>query len=182
MGNSVDACARWCRWPMIAPLGTFRRRDHRRAEDHRPRRSCARRDGRLLAGELGQTQFLPTHYFNYAVDYGGRRNLLHSPEDVIGSTAKLHRQRVEMAARRTLVAGSAGTGIGDFPWDQADLNPSVCPRSKWAQQLGVTYPAWQAIAERRPCRPRCCCRWEGTRAGFPRPTPISPPTPNGIIR
>src|SRR3984885_7833107 len=39
------------------------------------------------AGELGQTQFLPTHYFNYAVDYGGRRNLLSSPEDVIGSTA-----------------------------------------------------------------------------------------------
>src|ERR1700760_770012 len=39
------------------------------------------------AGELGQTQFLPSHYFNYAVDYGGRRNLLTSPEDVIGSTA-----------------------------------------------------------------------------------------------
>jgi membrane-bound lytic murein transglycosylase B len=33
------------------------------------------------AGELGQTQFLPTHYFNYAVDYDddGRRNLLSSP-------------------------------------------------------------------------------------------------------
>ena len=41
------------------------------------------------AGELGQTQFLPTHYFNYAVDYDGdgHRNLLRSPEDVIGSTA-----------------------------------------------------------------------------------------------
>ena len=41
------------------------------------------------AGELGQTQFLPTHYFTYAVDYDGdgRRNLLRSPEDVIGSTA-----------------------------------------------------------------------------------------------
>src|SRR6201988_243339 len=39
------------------------------------------------AGELGQTQFLPTHYFSYAVDYGGRRNLLQSAEDVIGSTA-----------------------------------------------------------------------------------------------
>src|SRR3982074_895573 len=41
------------------------------------------------AGELGQTQFLPTHYFNYAVDYDGdgRRNLLRSPADVIGSTA-----------------------------------------------------------------------------------------------
>src|SRR3954463_15156395 len=41
------------------------------------------------AGELGQTQFLPTHYFNYAVDYDGdgRRNLLDSAADVIGSTA-----------------------------------------------------------------------------------------------
>src|SRR6201994_661691 len=41
------------------------------------------------AGELGQTQFLPTHYFSYAVDYDGdgRRNLLHSAPDVIGSTA-----------------------------------------------------------------------------------------------
>src|SRR3989440_5146719 len=37
------------------------------------------------AGELGQTQFLPTHYFNYAVDYDGdgSRNLLRSPADVI---------------------------------------------------------------------------------------------------
>src|SRR3982075_4520595 len=42
------------------------------------------------AGELGQTQFLPTHYFNYAVDYDGdgHRNLLRSPADVIGSPAK----------------------------------------------------------------------------------------------
>ena len=41
------------------------------------------------AGELGQTQFLPTHYFTYAVDYDGdgRRNLLRSAPDVIGSTA-----------------------------------------------------------------------------------------------
>src|SRR5262245_62850678 len=41
------------------------------------------------AGELGQTQFLPTHYVTYAVDYDGdgRRNLLSSPADVIGSTA-----------------------------------------------------------------------------------------------
>ena len=42
------------------------------------------------AGELGQTQFLPTHYFNHAVDYDGdgRRNLLRSVPDVLGSTAK----------------------------------------------------------------------------------------------
>ena len=41
------------------------------------------------AGELGQTQFLPTHYFNYAVDYDGdgHRDMLRSVPDVIGSTA-----------------------------------------------------------------------------------------------
>src|SRR5262249_58253895 len=41
------------------------------------------------AGELGQTQFLPTHYFSYAVDYDGdgHRNLLRSAPDVIGSAA-----------------------------------------------------------------------------------------------
>src|SRR3954449_10082623 len=40
------------------------------------------------AGELGQTQFLPVHYVNYAVDYDGdgRRDLLRSEDDVIGST------------------------------------------------------------------------------------------------
>ena len=41
------------------------------------------------AGELGQTQFLPAHYFNHALDWDGdgRRNLLKSPADVIGSSA-----------------------------------------------------------------------------------------------
>ena len=41
------------------------------------------------AGELGQTQFLPSHYFNYAVDYDGdgHRDMLRSAPDVIGSTA-----------------------------------------------------------------------------------------------
>src|SRR4029079_12522406 len=41
------------------------------------------------AGELGQTQIMASEYFKYAVDYDsdGRRNLLRSPADVIGSTA-----------------------------------------------------------------------------------------------
>src|SRR3984885_13293739 len=90
------------------------------------------------AGELGQTQFLPTHYFNYAVDYNGdgRRNLLRSPEDVIGSTAnyianglKWRRGEPWLQEVRT---------PSDLPWDQADLTIQL-PRSKWAQ-LGVTYP------------------------------------------
>ena len=89
------------------------------------------------AGELGQTQFLPTHYFTYAVDYDGdgRRNLLRSPEDVIGSTANyiangLKWRRGEPWLQEVRVPQTV-------PWDQADLTIQL-PRSKWAQ-LGVTY-------------------------------------------
>ena len=89
------------------------------------------------AGELGQTQFLPTHYFTYAVDYDGdgRRNLLRSPADVIGSTANyiatgLKWRRGEPWLQEVRVSQSV-------PWDQADLTVKL-PRSKLAQ-FGVTY-------------------------------------------
>jgi lytic murein transglycosylase len=41
------------------------------------------------AGEIGQTQFLPTPYVRYAVDFDGdgRRDLVHSVPDVLASTA-----------------------------------------------------------------------------------------------
>ena len=41
------------------------------------------------AGELGQTQMMPSEYYKYAVDYDGdgKRNLLRSAPDVLGSTA-----------------------------------------------------------------------------------------------
>ncbi len=90
------------------------------------------------AGELGQTQFLPTRYFDYAVDYDGdgHRNLLDSPEDVIGSTANyiakgLKWRRGEPWLQEVRVPPN-------LPWDQADLTIQL-PRSKWAQ-FGVTYP------------------------------------------
>jgi len=89
------------------------------------------------AGELGQTQFLPTRYFTYAVDYDGdeRRNLLSSGPDVIGSTANyiangLKWRRGEPWLEEVRLPQ-------DFPWDQADLTIQQ-PRSKWLQ-LGVTY-------------------------------------------
>jgi lytic murein transglycosylase len=92
------------------------------------------------AGELGQTQFLPTHYFTYAVDYDGdgHRDLLHSPADVIGSTANyisngLKWRRGEPWLQEVRVPASPG-----FPWDQADLTIQL-PRSRWAQ-LGLSYP------------------------------------------
>lgn len=90
------------------------------------------------AGELGQTQFLPTHYFNYAVDYDGdgRRNLLRSGPDVIGSTANyiangLKWRRGEPWLQEVRVPQNA-----NFPWDQADLTVKL-PRSKWVA-LGVS--------------------------------------------
>lgn len=41
------------------------------------------------AGELGQTQFLPSSYMKFAVDFDGdgRRNLIRSTADALGSTA-----------------------------------------------------------------------------------------------
>jgi lytic murein transglycosylase len=41
------------------------------------------------AGELGQTQFMPSSWMKYAVDFdgNGRRDLLHSAPDVLASTA-----------------------------------------------------------------------------------------------
>jgi lytic murein transglycosylase len=89
------------------------------------------------AGELGQTQFLPTHYVNYAVDYDGdgRRDLLRSAPDVIGSTANyiatgLKWRRGEPWLQEVRVSQNV-------PWDQADLTIKQ-PRSQWAQ-WGVTY-------------------------------------------
>jgi lytic murein transglycosylase len=89
------------------------------------------------AGELGQTQFLPTHYFNYAVDYDGdgRRNMLTSPADVIGSTANyiangLKWRRGEPWLQEVRVPQN-------LAWDQSDLTIKH-PRSQWSQ-WGVTY-------------------------------------------
>src|ERR1700716_2490035 len=95
------------------------------------------------AGELGQTQFLPTHYFNYAVDYDGdgRRNLLRSPADVIGSTANyiatgLKWRRGEPWLQEVRVPPN-------LQWDQARLTIPHS-RSKWAQ-FGVTYADGRAL-------------------------------------
>ncbi|MDP3690701.1 MAG: lytic murein transglycosylase [Bradyrhizobium sp.] len=95
------------------------------------------------AGELGQTQFLPTHYFNYAVDFDGdgHRDMLRSPDDVIGSTANyiangLKWRRGEPWLQEVRVPQN-------LPWDQADLTIKH-PRSKWTQ-FGVTYPDGKSL-------------------------------------
>jgi lytic murein transglycosylase len=88
------------------------------------------------AGELGQTQMMPTEYFKYAVDYDGdgKRNLLRSPADVIGSTANyikaLGWKRGEPWMQEIRVPQN-------LQWEQTGLDVKH-PRSQWAK-WGVTF-------------------------------------------
>ena len=97
------------------------------------------------AGELGQTQFLPAHYVNYAVDYDGdgRRNLLRSAPDVIGSTANYIATGLKWRRGEPWLEEVRAPASATFPWDQADLTTQL-PRAKWAQ-LGVTYADGRAL-------------------------------------
>jgi lytic murein transglycosylase len=87
------------------------------------------------AGEFGQTQMMPTEYVKYAVDYDGdgRRDLLHSPADVIGSTANylanLGWKRGEPWLQEIRVPSN-------LPWEQTGLDIQH-PRAQWAK-WGVT--------------------------------------------
>jgi lytic murein transglycosylase len=89
------------------------------------------------AGELGQTQFLASHYLKHAVDYDGdgRRNMISSVPDVIASTANFLKhlgwRRGEPWLQEVRVPGK-------LAWDQADLAVKH-PRSQWAA-WGVTLP------------------------------------------
>jgi lytic murein transglycosylase len=87
------------------------------------------------AGELGQTQMMPSEYWTHAIDYDGdgRRNLIKSAADVIGSTGKylfhLGWKRGEPWLQEVRVPQN-------LPWKEADLSVQH-PRSKWAA-WGVT--------------------------------------------
>lgn len=87
------------------------------------------------AGELGQTQFLPTHYLAHAVDYDGdgRRDLFSSPADVIGSTAAYLKHLGWRAGEPWLEEVRAPRNLN---WAEADLTIQH-PRSQWAK-WGVT--------------------------------------------
>jgi lytic murein transglycosylase len=94
------------------------------------------------AGELGQTQMMPSEYYKYAVDYDGdgKRNLLRSAPDVLGSTANyllgLGWHRGEPWLTEVRVPTS-------MPWEEADLDIQL-PRSKWAS-FGVTLADGKAL-------------------------------------
>jgi lytic murein transglycosylase len=88
------------------------------------------------AGELGQTQMMPSEYMAHAIDYDGdgKRNLIRSAADVIGSTGKylvhLGWKRGEPWLQEVRVPAN-------LPWKEADLSVQH-PLSQWAG-WGVTY-------------------------------------------
>jgi lytic murein transglycosylase len=93
------------------------------------------------AGELGQTQMMPSEYNQYGLDYDGdgKRNLLRSVPDVLASTANyLH----GLGWKRDEPWLSEVRVPANMPWDQADLSITL-PRAKWAS-YGVT------LADGRP--------------------------------
>jgi lytic murein transglycosylase len=98
------------------------------------------------AGELGQTQMMPSEYIKYAVDYDGdgKRNLLRSVPDVIGSTANylvsLGWKRGEPWLQEVRVPAN-------LPWDQADLTIQHT-RGEWAA-WGVTQADGRALQNDR---------------------------------
>lgn len=83
------------------------------------------------AGELGQTQFLPKHYLNAAIDYNGNghRNLMREEPDIIGSTASFIQS---MGWRRGEPWLEEVRVTKDLPWDKANLTV-LLPRSQWAK-------------------------------------------------
>ena len=87
------------------------------------------------AGELGQTQFLPDHYLNFALDADGdgQRDLMRSDADIIFSTANFIRHLGWQAGEPWLEEVRVPARM---PWQEADLAIDH-PRSKWAS-WGVT--------------------------------------------
>ncbi|MDJ1157344.1 lytic murein transglycosylase [Chelatococcus sp. SYSU_G07232] len=87
------------------------------------------------AGELGQLQFLPAHYYDYGVDYDGdgRRDLLRSVPDVLASGANYLKSLGWRAGEPWLQEVRLPA---ELPWDQADL-AILHPRSYWIR-AGVT--------------------------------------------
>lgn len=82
------------------------------------------------AGELGQTQFLPTRYLEFAIDYDGNDhpNLFKSDADIIGSTAN-YMKHLGWKAGEPWIEEVELTG--ELPWKEADLAIKH-PRSQWA--------------------------------------------------
>ena len=86
-------------------------------------------------GEVGQFQFQPKNYYEYAVDFdgNGKRDLIHSAPDSLASAAN-YLQSIGWRANQPWLEQVRVPA--DLPWEQADVTIRK-PRSFWAQ-YGVT--------------------------------------------
>lgn len=151
-GLETDFGANLGDMPTIRSLATLAH-DCRRPEKFRPELMDALRiiergdlDTRHMrgpwAGELGHTQFIPSVYYKYAVDFDGdgRRDLVNSVADAMASSANYLKsigwRRGEPWLEEVKVPAN-------LPWDQADLAIQY-PRSKWAE-WGVRYASGKAL-------------------------------------
>jgi lytic murein transglycosylase len=124
--NSLVAMAYDCRRPerfrgeLIAALKIIERGDLAHHEMVGP-----------WAGELGQLQFLPSHYYTYAVDLDGdgRRDLLRNAPDALASAANYMSAIGWRPGEPWLEEVQVP---GNLPWAEADI-AITHPRSQWAQ-------------------------------------------------
>lgn len=99
------------------------------------------------AGELGQTQFLPSHYFDYGVDFdgNGKVDLLRSVPDVLATTAhyiqKIGWRRGEPWMLEVRVPER-------MDWSQASLDIEH-PHAQWTQ-WGVTLANGKPLPDDAP--------------------------------
>ncbi|WP_421723855.1 lytic murein transglycosylase [Bauldia sp.] len=87
------------------------------------------------AGEMGQLQFLPSHYYDHGVDFdgSGRVDLLKSSPDALASAANY---LASVGWRRGEPWLQEVQVPANFPWEMADLRIRL-PRSEWVA-AGVT--------------------------------------------
>lgn len=99
------------------------------------------------AGELGQTQFLPSHYFTYGVDFDGdgKVDLLRSVPDVLSTTAH-YIQKIGWRAGEPWLREVRVPNRMD--WNQASLDIQH-PHAQWTQ-WGVTLPDGSPLPDNAP--------------------------------
>lgn len=99
------------------------------------------------AGEIGQTQFLPSHVLRYAIDYDGdgRSDLFRNNADIIGTSAKFV---ADLGWRRGEPWLQEVKLTAELPWQEADLAIKH-PITQWSR-WGVTQIDGTPLPEGNP--------------------------------
>ena len=122
------------------------------------RGDLARRDARAGHGEVGQFQFQPSIYYQYAVDFdgNGRRDLIRSTPDALASAANYLKgsagRRVSLGSRKS---SCRRRWIGARPTSPSRSRAPIGRKPASPTRTARRFPPTAR-------RPRCCCPWGGT--------------------